>query len=124
MYHDSSDSKGDRRRPPTPNDKAMAWPERQHVKPGRYVMFSGRLTHIDDLDAADAAGRTRQDDRPRRSMAMGCVDPVEQQTRIRRFERAGIRGCRYDVTGQLVFPRGFETQKRLAKMHGMDVGRM
>lgn len=66
---------------------------------------------------------TRDRDKPCRSLKMGCPKDAEQQRRLALFEKNGIDGCSYDpATAELCFPPGLDTQKRLAKLHGFEVG--
>lgn len=128
MYHDTGIGKGDR---PRVSDRAAYAAEHERifgpakrVRSGLHVMYRGRLTHVDDIDERERARLCRQDDRPHKSMAMGCADPAEQRRRIAKFDRHGIRGCRYDPeTTQLIFPKGLHNQTKLARLHGLDVGR-
>lgn len=57
-----------------------------------------------------------------KSMAMGCVKPEEQAKRLAMFAAKGITAQYERETGRLMYRGGLEVQKRLAKMHGMDVG--
>ena len=57
-------------------------------------------------------GRLRDHDRPERSMAMGCTDSTVQKRRLGQLSDAGVNGCSYDRTGELLFPAGLDAQRR------------
>lgn len=87
-------------------------------KPGkqgrtRYVFRNGQLVEGNTLD---------RDGELMRSMAMGCVSPAEQAKRLAQFGAKGI-DAHYDRdTGELCFKGGYHAQKRLARMHELEVG--
>jgi len=69
-----------------------------------------------------ARGRNRDGDRMV-SMAMGCPNKREQARRLRRMAAAGITDVHYEPrTGRLCFSGGYAQQKRLARLHGLEVG--
>jgi len=83
--------------------------------PGAYVMGRKGLRKARPGDIVD-------DDRPRRSMALGCPNPAQQKRRLAMYSKAGIRNCRYDPrTAELLFPPGLDNQKRIAALHGLEV---
>jgi hypothetical protein len=74
----------------------------------------------------DGATSRKHDNGVMRSQAMGCVDPAEQKRRLEIFAAHGVDNARYDQhTGELVYSggsTGYQLQKKLAKLHGLDVG--
>jgi len=89
---------------------------------GRYVMDGGRLMPVEQ-----AGGRAREtiraaDNEEMRSGKCGCVLPAEQKRRAAKLARLGVKNPRYDQrTGELVYEGGYQAQKIVARMHGLEV---
>ena len=78
----------------------------------RYVMRNGQLV---------PGVARKHDNNVMRSMAMGCPDEAEQARRLELYAAEGIEAS-YRPTGELQFAGGYHTQKRLARIHGLEVG--
>jgi hypothetical protein len=80
---------------------------------GLFVMRGERLI---------SAERARRMDNGRmRSMALGCPDPAEQKRRLATYAEHGVE-ARYDRdTGELLFDGGYGAQRKLAKLHNLEI---
>jgi hypothetical protein len=85
---------------------------------------SRQVYHIGEDGSMVGGSRVRKrDNKNMRSMQMGCTDPEEQQRNLEIFGKNGLDHVYYDPdTAELCGINGLEEQKKLARLHQLEVG--